>query len=63
MKEQIKQLPVGYLNKKKGIRKKTTHCSPREIVGRIIEILNKDGAHDNEAVPAIRELINEWIHS
>jgi hypothetical protein len=54
----LPMVPIGQHHN--GTRKKTTHCTAEEILGRVIEIL---GHHGSNYATDIRELILQWQHS
>jgi hypothetical protein len=60
MMKTLEPMPIGMVDKQ--IRKKTTRCTPREIIGRIVEIVNKP-IPDEDMPDEIRELISEWRYS
>lgn len=64
----MKKLPVGLL--KNGRRKKTTHCTPKELLGRIKEICDSPSKYtaswscqDSRKLSEIKELLEEWMHT
>ncbi len=57
----IKEYKVGYL--KKDIRKKTSHCTPKEITERIAEIIDSKAMHNDNKYPLIEDIMNEWRYS
>ena len=60
-------MKIRRLNLPRGEGKKTTHCTPAEILGRVDEILQQHSAQlyelNEEALGKIKELLTEWKHS